>query len=78
MKNRKKKIRNINVDGQHFKWLFESHYNDYHHYADDHEYSKHCGTLKIWKGKDIILTEEYEMGEPISPAYVSDAIRSVV
>ena len=78
MKNRKKKLRNINVNREDYKWLFESNYSDYHHYADEHEYQKHVGVLKIWKGKEMILEEDYEMEQPITSAYVVDAIRSIV
>ena len=69
-KNRKKKLRNISVKGVNYKWLFEAYKYP--------EYGKYEGRLKVWHGNDQIIFEEYIGDEPMTPSYVSEAIRDAV
>lgn len=69
MKNRKKKLRNITVDGKEYKWI-ASNASHYFYDCDDQPARK----LTVYDGKNILFEREYEIRD-ILPRIVEEAIR---
>jgi len=69
MKNRKKKLRNITVDGKEYKWI-ASNSSGHFYDCDDQPARK----LTVYDGKNILLEREYNIRD-ILPRIVEEAIR---